>query len=250
MRRKPDTNNKPNVLIDAIVGADFSSVLALLDSDRELVAHTVTADRLIDRIHWLYVGDTPLHLAAAALDDRLIELLLVRGANPKAVNRRGATPLHYVCDPRPRSKGRWSPEDQVRIIDRLVRAGAVVDLPDDGGATPLHRAVRARGVAAVQALLKHGPDVSARLRARGSTPLHLAVTGSGAGGTADTRREQLEIVEALLACGADPDSCDARGRTPASAAQSAQVREALARGRDATIAPKRRGATACFAVED
>jgi ankyrin repeat protein len=237
-------------LLDAIIGADFSAVLEILDSDRELVAHTVTADRLIDGIHWLYIGDTPLHLAAAALDDRLIELLLVRGANPKAVNRRGATPLHYVCDPRPRSKGLWSPEAQVRIIDRLVQAGAVVDLPDDGGATPLHRAVRARGVAAVQALLKHAPNVSARLRARGSTPLHLAVTGSGAGGTADTRREQLEIVEALLASGADPDICDARGRTPASAAQSAEVREALARGRDATIGPKGRGAMACFWAKD
>ena len=53
--------------------------------------------------HWLYVGDTPLHLAAASLRGRAARLLLRHGGDPNATNRRRATPLHYACDPRPQS---------------------------------------------------------------------------------------------------------------------------------------------------
>ena len=36
------------------------------------------------------------------------QILLQSGADPNAVNRRGATPLHYACDPRPTSGGTWA----------------------------------------------------------------------------------------------------------------------------------------------
>ncbi|MGH9421733.1 MAG: ankyrin repeat domain-containing protein [Thermoanaerobaculia bacterium] len=217
-------------LLDAIIAADLSSVRTLIECEPELVAYSVPADRLIESIpHWLYVGDTPLHLAAAALEENIVTFLLERSANPKTVNRRRASPLHYASDPRPRSGGVWNPERQTRVIDCLIGAGAEVDLADDGGATPLHRAVRARGVAAVHELLKHGANVSAALHVSGSTPLHLAVTGSGASGTADTKEEQIEIVSALLAAGASPSRSDAKGRTPLAAARSPEIRQALSR---------------------
>lgn len=183
-------------LFEAIGSGDIDAALALLAQDSSLVAARAPEDRLFESIHWLYAGDTPLHLAAAALQPDVVSALLAAGADAAAINRRGATALHYACDPRPRL-GVWDPQKQVRIIDLLVSAGAPVNLPDQGGATPLHRAVRARGAAAVRCLLSHGADVRARLKKSGSTPLDLAMTGSGASGTAGTADEQKQIIALL-----------------------------------------------------
>ena len=172
-------------------------------------------DHLVDAIpHWLYVGDTSLHLAAAALRAGEAGLLLRAGADPNAANRRGATPLHYACDPRPRSAVPWSRESQASLIRLLVEHGADLDRADRGRATPLHRAVRARSAGAVRQLLALGAQPHCRLGLRGSTPLHLAVQSTGAGGTAGSIDEQLAIIGLLLQHGADPAVADAAGRTP------------------------------------
>src|SRR5690349_24938044 len=114
-------------------------------------------DLLVTDVHWLYRGDTPLHLAAAGLRYDTARALLAAGTPVDAVNRRGAAALHYACDPRPLSS-RWDPDTQRRLVGLLVSAGATVDRPDRGGVTPLHRAVRARSPAAVAALLSAGAD--------------------------------------------------------------------------------------------
>jgi len=46
--------------------------------------------------HCLYVGDTALHMAAAAFRRPIAELLIAHGADCRAKNRRGAEPLHYA----------------------------------------------------------------------------------------------------------------------------------------------------------
>src|SRR4051794_3878427 len=48
--------------------------------------------------HYLYAGDTALHLAAAAFQRPIAELLVTYGADHQAKNRRGAQPLHYAAD--------------------------------------------------------------------------------------------------------------------------------------------------------
>lgn len=197
------------------------------DSCRTRMAH----DHLVEAIpHWLYVGDTSLHLASAALRTAEAELLLGAGADPNAANRRGATPLHYACDPRPRSAVPWSRESQVRLIGLLFEHGADLDRADRGGATPLHRAVRARSAGAVGRLLALGARPHCRLGPRGSTPLHLAVQSTGAGGTAGSIDEQLAIIGVLLQHGADPAVADASGRTPRDWASNARLRAALGAG--------------------
>ncbi len=48
--------------------------------------------------HYLYAGDTALHLAAAAFRRPMAELLIAHGADCLSKNRMGAEPLHYVAD--------------------------------------------------------------------------------------------------------------------------------------------------------
>jgi hypothetical protein len=48
-----------------------------------------------DIAHYLYAGDTALHMAAAAWRRPVAQLLIVHGADCRARNRRGAEPLHY-----------------------------------------------------------------------------------------------------------------------------------------------------------
>jgi ankyrin repeat protein len=47
---------------------------------------------------YVYRGDTPLHIAAAAYQIDLSDALLAKGARVRARNRRGAEPLHYAAD--------------------------------------------------------------------------------------------------------------------------------------------------------
>lgn len=219
--------NEAEPLLRAIVAGDLPAATVILGQTKALAAHRFSADRLIENLHWLYIGDTFLHLAAAALQPELATLLIEHGTDTNAVNRRKASALHYACDPRPNSGRLGDPSRQSRVIGVLLAAGALIDAADAGGATPLHRAVRARGLVAVRTLLDAGARVDLRLTKEGSTPLHLAVYGSGAGGTAGTEAEQLEIIAALLSHGASPHAMDARCRSAIDSAKSSAIRRAL-----------------------
>lgn len=141
----------------------------------------------------------------------------------------GATALHYACDPRPHSGGTWDPQTQKLVLALLAARGAMLDHADRGGATALHRAVRARSPAAVSELLRLGAEVNPPLGKRGSTPLHLAVQSTGASGTRGAPGEQVEIIALLLQHGADAMAPDARGRTAHDWARNDRVRAALRR---------------------
>jgi ankyrin repeat protein len=164
--------------------------------------------------HYVYAGDTALHIAAAAYRVDIAQELVVRGANVRARNRRGAEPLHYAADGAPGSSPYWNPTAQAEVVEYLIRVGGDPNCRDNSGVAPLHRAVRTRCAAAVRALLANGADAGTR-NGSGSTPLHLAVqtTGRGGTGTADAREQQSEIFRLLLEYGARLTDEDARGRT-------------------------------------
>jgi ankyrin repeat protein len=154
--------------------------------------------------HYVYAGDTPLHVAAAGNLPDLVQLLLELGADVGARNRRGAQPLHYAADGNPDSVA-WDPPAQVAVIEMLIASGADPNAKDASGVTPLHRAVRTRCAAAVRALLDSGADPNLTNRS-GSSPLKLATrpTGRGGSGSPAAHEQQAMIIDVLHAHGAMP----------------------------------------------
>jgi ankyrin repeat protein len=168
-----------------------------------IVQARVAEERFADAVaHQLYVGDTALHLAAAALRPLAVEALIDAGSDATAENRRGATALHYACDPRPGSGTAWNRSTQRVVIELLLDAGSDIEHADKAGAAPLHRAVRARSPEAVRCLLERGARVDATHGRRGTTALDMARHSTGASGTKGTRGEQQEIVALLRQYGA------------------------------------------------
>jgi ankyrin repeat protein len=152
--------------------------------------------------HYLYAGDTALHIAAAGYRPEIIRLLIAAGADAGARNRRGAQALHYAVDGQPLSHT-WNPIAQAETVRCLIEAGADPDAKDKSGVAPLHRAVRTRCAAAVRALLEGGADAKCTNKS-GSTPMQLATwtTGRGGSGSPEARAQQEEIVELLQQHGA------------------------------------------------
>ena len=143
--------------------------------------------------HYIYAGDTPLHMAAAAFNREIAKLLIDAGADLRARNRRGAEPLHYAAD-----ANHWDPQRQAATIACLISAGADPNAKDKSGVAPLHRAVRTRSGEAVKALLDGGAD-PALPNGSGSTPLKLARLPTGRSGSGSERaREQQRVIEQLL----------------------------------------------------
>jgi len=172
-----------------------------------------------DIARYLYAGDTPLHMAAAACRRDVAALLVAHGAACRARNRLGAEPLHDASVA-------ITPDSaaQEATIAYLLSVGADPNAVDRSGVAPLHRAVRSRSFAAVRALVAGGADPMRRNRS-GSTPLHLAVqtTGRSGSGSPEARRQQAAIIRFLIEHGANPGATDGRGRTVAEAASSRRV---------------------------
>ena len=236
--REPDEPDDGALLalFAAIASGSDVTVARMLDHEPALATRAlrVGATRqdpnpyfLLPIRHYVYAGDTGLHVAAAAYRLGPAESLVARGAAVRARNRRGAEPIHYAAD------GHIGPDDvdtnaQGELIAYLIGAGADPDAVDGSGVAPLHRAVRTRSREAVRTLIDNGADPLLRNKS-GSTPLHLAVqnTGKSSSGSEEAKREQGRIIELLLGAGARPDDLDAKGKTVLAAASSDWIRQLL-----------------------
>lgn len=217
-------------LVRSIVDDDPSTVTKILQSDPQVVVEMNREAHLFEStiVHWFYVGDTALHLAAAGHRAELVDLLLAAGADPNASgNHRRSAPLHYAADGYVIDPD-WNAEQQVKTIERLMDAGALINAADKNGATPLHRAVRTRCDLAVGCLLARGASPLSRNNS-GSTPFHLAVQNTGRGGSGEEKAKeaQREIIKRFLKLGISPDIRDSKGKTVKESARSGWIKETL-----------------------
>src|SRR5438477_2160767 len=97
------TPDQPPTSMDAILTAilddDQARVKKLLKADPRLATCLTDAARLYESkiVHWIYVGDTALHLAAAGYRVELVRLLLAAG-RPKLDNESSSKrPITLRC---------------------------------------------------------------------------------------------------------------------------------------------------------
>jgi len=232
-RESDDSDDSLLALFGAISSRDHVGVAQRLDQVPGLVTLPlrVGASRqnprpyFLDPIgHYVYAGDTALHVAAAARDRGLAESLVERGSAVRARNRRGAEPLHYAADGGPGADS----NAQHELITFLIDAGADPNVLDKSGVAPLHRAVRDRCSSGVSTLVEKGAD-PLLMNKSGSTPLHLAVqnTGKSHSGSDEAKGEQRQIIVFLLEHGAGPNDLDAKGKAVSDAAVTDWIRQLL-----------------------
>ena len=190
-----------------------------------LLAHGAKADRK-DLRH----GATALHVAAEEGRTDVVKLLLARGADVTVRKRwSGYTPLHYAVargskeivemllavpqtdvnlkdtkgiSPLQLARGGRRLEIARLLLERGAKPQAVdTDAPMSDGMSELHHAARDGNIAWARLMLEHGGDLKAR-DSLGRNPLDVAVA-----------RAEPEVVEFLLAQGADVNAADRRGET-------------------------------------
>jgi ankyrin repeat protein len=219
------------LLAKAIIEDDRDRIKLLLQNDAKLANATASEARLETVIpHWIYVGDSALHVATAGYRVEIAKLLLDAGADCAAAeNHRRSQPIHYAADGNLENAA-GNAQRQVQMIEILIKAGADIHARDKNGATPLHRAVRTRCADAVKFLLDAGADATLRNKP-GSTPFHLAVqnTGRGGSGAENARNAQRQIIETFLDRGVSPKLKDARGKTVLDWTKSEWIRQILSR---------------------
>jgi len=94
------------------------------------------------------------------IDMSKVQDLIERGADVRAKDNRGETPLHFAS---------WY--NSIEIAKFLIERGADVRAKNNGGRTPLHWASKRNHIEIAKLLLDAGSDVEAKNN-NGETPLH------------------------------------------------------------------------------
>jgi hypothetical protein len=124
-----------NELLASIVDGDIKTVKRLLREDRGLATRLIQKAKLyqLKIFHWIYAGDTALHLAAAGYRVEIVEVLVKAGAEVNAAkNMRKSGPLHYAADGFITGPV-WDAKRQVGTIRCLLEHGANIHLLDKNG---------------------------------------------------------------------------------------------------------------------
>lgn len=199
---------KAAAIISAVRSGDTTAVAKILGADPQSV-------NLQDES-----GSTPLHHAAGFAPANVVQLLLTKGAEVNAKNRRGSTPLLWAIHDLPK-------------VRMLVEAGAAVNSKQSDGRSPLFQAATlGNGLATVRYLLDKGADPNVATMI-GQTPLMAAAT-----------RGNAEAVQLLIGREAKVDARAGTGATALIAAAGsgvpAVVKLLLESGADANTATKKK----------
>lgn len=152
-----------------------------------------------------YDGRTPLHIAAAAGHELLVEEMLLDGCPVHKKDHTGCTPLTEAIK-----------NKHFQIIEMLRNAGAVLKCSQQQTCNELMMNVVGNDLDAITAWHAGGADLDAS-NYDGRTALHIAVA-----------RGAEDIVRFLISQGCDPERKDNFGRTPMSeAAEQEEIIELL-----------------------
>eukprot|EP01094_Clydonella_sp_ATCC50884_P018346 TRINITY_DN3380_c0_g1_i2.p1 TRINITY_DN3380_c0_g1~~TRINITY_DN3380_c0_g1_i2.p1 ORF type:complete len:1629 (-),score=673.34 TRINITY_DN3380_c0_g1_i2:147-5033(-) len=147
---------------------------------------------------------SPLIVAAEGGHEKVVRLLLDRGANVRHTDRNGATALHYVMR-----------SNKLEALDAIVEALEKVsklELARKGTSSSIRRATAAvfksKSRTSLETPLDSGPSATFRKWMNlkddhGQTPLHVAVTA----------KAEEQIVRRMLLRGADPNIPNKQGKT-------------------------------------
>ena len=143
---------------------------------------------------WDDYGETLLH-KAVKVNKAMVELLLQLGARIDIRARDGKTLFLYAIEQGENDAAEF-------LIDYCAERitfpdYGVLEIPDNEGNTPVHRAAVLGKVALLMQLLRYGCSIKCR-NVLGNTPLHVAVMN-----------EQVETAKVLLAAGADAEVSNA-----------------------------------------
>jgi ankyrin repeat protein/tetratricopeptide (TPR) repeat protein len=179
----PGPGNVPPPPLSAAAQSDWLRVA------RYLLDHQARVDVLSPGNY----DETPLITAAENGHKAMVELLLERGADINAKDKRGMTALHLAAQ-----------HGFQAVVEALIAHKADVNALDDGRRTPLAVAAAYKRASVVQQLLQAGANPN-------------LVDGYGATCLADAAGNgSPESVKVLLAAGANPNAEGNNGRTPLS----------------------------------
>eukprot|EP00854_Cymbomonas_tetramitiformis_P004445 gene4445-5456_t len=173
-----------------------------LDTVRALIDAGASLD-----LHEDKKGLTPLHIAAMRGDAQIARTLIEAGIDINAANTNemvlgssalikkntACTALHYAAGVKREKEGCG---EHSMVVGDLLEAGAIVNVKNSTGVTPLHVAVLRSDVELVRAFLPRGAHVDFP-DSQGRTPLFLAVSNDDV---------DINIIQALLDAGASPEA--------------------------------------------
>jgi ankyrin repeat protein len=192
-------------------------IAAVRSRDRAMLETLIAADPVLITSAD-FGGSTPLHHAAGFGTLESVTLLIDKGADVNAKNRRGSTPLF------------WAIHDEAKVR-LLVSRGAAINIKQIEGRTPVYQASSLGGGNAVlRLLLDNGGDPNVATL-NGLTPLNAAAL-----------RGDVSAMRMLLDKGARVDARNGAGATPLMAAATngspAAVQLLLEMGADAKMRTK------------
>lgn len=131
----------------------------------ELIEALIDSGANINQVN--HDGETPLFTAVKLNSEDKVEYLLENNANPNAKNIEGCSPLHFAAE-----------IGNEAIVEALLMNGAYVNNRDDMDECALYWAVRfggSQGARIIQLLVEHGAMLEI-YNEDGETPLDLAVS--------------------------------------------------------------------------
>ncbi|WP_353286235.1 ankyrin repeat domain-containing protein [Wolbachia endosymbiont (group A) of Crataerina pallida] len=138
------------------------------DNDNKLDISRAILNRNADIEARTNIGETPLHIANAYGQLKIIELLVDKGASLEAKTNDGLTPLHVAIQ-----HNNTTP----KIIEFLIDKGINIEAKTKDDWTPLHYAVFKDRLDIVRVLSSRGANIEAKTN-DGKTPLDLAIQGN------------------------------------------------------------------------